>query len=437
MLKNLLEKIFNLSFYQTSPRVEIVAGFTTFLTLAYIIFINPEILGLSGVPESSAFTATCLASMLGCFLVAFLANYPIAIAPGMALNVYFTYIIVLTLGFTWHQALSAVLIAGIIFLLLTIFRIRQLIIHAIPRCINIATAAGIGLLIGIIALKNAGIIVSNQHTLVQLGNIASAPVLLCFCGFFLIAILDHYRVPGAILISIICISIIALILHKTSYYGVFDLPPSVAPSFFAFDFHHLFTKEGIAIIFTFVIVALFDSSGTLIGVLHDIKPMNTPAEKKRLGRALMSDSIATVAGSILGTSSTSTFIESAAGVRAGGRTGLTALTIGILFLFSLFLSPLAKMIPTFATAPALLFISCMMLKHMSHIEWLDLSEAIPSALTMMMIPFTFSIANGIGLGFISYVIIKFATGKWKELNLPLLILAALFVVYFFADAMSL
>lgn len=436
-MQSILEKWFSLSLYKTTPRIEITAGLTTFLTMAYIIFINPVILSYAGLPESSAFTATCCSAIIGCALLAFLANYPIAIAPGMGLNVYFTYVTVLTLGFTWQQGLACVLIAGIIFFFMTVTRVRQGILNAIPHSISMATAAGIGLFIGVIALKNAGIIVANKNTLMQLGSIASAPVLLCFLGFFLIAILDHYRIPGAILISIISISIIALLFKQTTYYGILDIPPSVGPSFFAFQFHGLFTKPGIAIIFTFVIVALFDSSGTLIGLLHDIKPMFTPEEKKRIGHALMADSVATIGGAMMGTSTTSPFIESAAGVRAGGRTGLTALTVAILFILALFFSPLAKMIPPFATAPAMLFISCMMLKHMAHLDWQDLSESIPAAITMMMIPFTFSIADGIGLGFISYTIIKALTGKWKSLNPTLLILSILFVIYFFTDVSTL
>ncbi len=305
------------------------------------------------------------------------------------------------------------------------------ILHYIKAApIITATAAGIGLFIGMIALHKAGIIAGNKDTLLQLGNIASLPALLALLGFFLTAMLDHFKIPGSIVIVIILLTLLALGFGLTHYQGIVSTPPSLSTTLFAANTHSLWSAQGIVIIFTFVMVALFDSSGTLIGVLHDTKLIQHTKGKKQLSRALLADSFACIAGALLGTSTTTTYIESSAGVKAGGRTGLTAITIGLLFILALFLAPLAKLVPDFAATPALLFISCMMLKNMKDIHWDDLSEAIPSAITMIMIPFSFSIADGIGLGFISYVVIKLLCGRLKELRFTLIVLAAAFAFYF-------
>jgi AGZA family xanthine/uracil permease-like MFS transporter len=429
-VKRTLDRFFQLRAHGTSIRTEIIAGATTFLTMSYVIFVIPNILSKSGMPAGDIFTATCLAAIVGCVLVGLLANLPIAIAPGLGLNAYFAYMIVLTLGYTWQAALGFVLIAGILFLLLSIFRVRQWLVNAIPKSLIIATAAGLGLFIGMIALKDAGIVISNKSTLLALGNLGTFSAVLALIGFYLIAMLDHYKIPGSIIIVIAFISLVALAFGKTHFHGIVAAPPSLHATFAAATFHNIFNAHGLIIIFTFVMVALFDSSGSLIGILHSTKLLEHEQGKKRLSRALAADSIATIAAALFGTSTTATFIESSSGVRAGGRTGLTALVTGGCFVFALFLSPLAKLIPGFASTPALLFIACMMLKDMKNIEWDDLSEAIPSAITMIMIPFSFSIANGIGLGFISYAVIKLFCGRAKELKPALLIIAAVFVLYF-------
>lgn len=426
-----IEDFFKLKTYHTTIRTEIIAGITTFLTMVYVIFVNPQILHQAGMPYHAVFLATCLTTVVGCLCAGLIANFPSSIAPSMGLNAYFTYVIVLKMGLPWQTALGAVFISGVIFFVLTVFRIRRWIINAIPTSLGIATTAGIGLFIGLIALKNAGIITGDSHTLVQLGNVHTASFVLCFLGFFLIVAFDHYKVTGAIVISILIVSLIALLLGKTHYHGILSLPPSVAPTAFKFSFTDLFNKDGIIVIFTFLLVALFDSSGTLIGLVHEAKlPMNDPDTKQRVAQALMADSLGTLAGSVLGTSTTANYIESTAGIRAGGRTGLTAVVIAILFGFAIFLSPLASMIPVFATAPALLFIASMMLKHMKHIDWDDLSEAIPAAITIIMIPFSFSIANGIGLGFISYLVIKVMTGKISQIKPGVALISAIFFLYF-------
>lgn len=435
-LHSYLDRYFELKAHQTSVRTELTAGLTTFLMMSYIIFVNPTVLSAAGMSYGAVFTATCVTTIIGCLLLGLLANFPIAVAPGLGLNAYFAYMIVQTLGFSWQSALGAVLVAGIVFFLLTVFRVRQWIISAIPHCIITATAAGIGLFIGMIALQKAGIISGNKETLVQLGDIASVPALIALLGFFLTAALDHFKIPGSIIIVILAISLLALSMGLTHWQGLVSLPPSLSPTFLAASTHQLYSAHGLIIIFTFVMVALFDSSGTMIGVLHDTKLIDSPNGKKRLSRALMADSLATTAGALLGTSTTSTYLESAAGVRAGGRTGLTAVVVGLLFVIALFLAPLARLIPGFAATPALLFIACMMLKNMKDIHWDDLSEAIPSAITMIMIPFSFSIANGIGLGFISYVFIKIFCGKARELRPALIILAAVFAFYFIKSSLA-
>ena len=432
-LSTYLAKRFELALYKTTVRNELIAGASTFFTMVYIIFVNPMILAKSGMPATAVFTATCLVVIVACLLVGLLANYPIAIAPSMGLNMYFSYVVVLTFGYSWQTALGAVFISGVLFFLLTLSGIRRLMIEAMPPCISTATAVGIGLFIGMIALQNAGIIVGDPRTLLKLGPLLNVPVLLTLVGFFMIVMFEYYQITGAVVISIFAISMIALVLGYTHFYGVVALPPSLSPTFLHLAIPSLFNKHSIMIIFTFVLVAFFDGVGTLMGVLRHVEPLRPDRQacKRRLKRTLISDSVATILAGLLGTSNTTVYIESAAGIRVGGRTGLTAITVAILFIIALFFSPLVKMMPSFASTPALLFIACMMLKHMGDIQWHDLTQAIPAAVTMIMIPFSFSIADGIGLGIISYVIIQLLCGKIKTVKPMLIVLALLFMVYFF------
>lgn len=425
----MFEKLFKLSDHQTSVRTEVLAGLTTFLTMSYIIFVNPDILSSTGMDRNAVFVATCLAAALGSAIMALVANWPIGMAPGMGLNAFFAFTVVAALGFTWQQALGAVFISGCIFLLLTVTGIRSWLVSGIPKSIRSAIAAGIGLFLALIALKTSGIVVDNPATLVGLGNLGDTGVLLAILGFFVISALDALKIRGAILIGILVVTVLSMVLGVSEFKGVFSMPPSLAPTFFQLDIAGALHTGFLQVILVFVLVEVFDATGTLIGVskraglIEEGKP-------NRLGRALFADSTAIVAGSVLGTSSTTAYVESASGVQAGGRTGLTALVVALLFLAALFIAPLAASVPSYATAPALLYVAGLMMHELVEIEWDDITEATPAALTALVMPFTYSIANGLAFGFISYVILKAVTGKFRDIHLATLLVAALFVIRF-------
>ncbi|CAM5354881.1 NCS2 family permease [Eoetvoesiella caeni] len=432
----MLEKLFKLREHGTTARTEILAGITTFLTMAYIIFVNPAILSTTGMDHNAVFVATCLAAALGTLIMAFVANWPIGMAPGMGLNAFFAFTVVGAMGYSWQQALGAVFISGVVFVILTVTGIRSWLIDGIPKSLRSAIAAGIGLFLAIIALgpNGAGIVVPNKATIVGLGDLSSTPTLFAILGFFIIAALDAMKVRGAILLGIIIITALSMVTGHNEFQGVFSAPPSLAPTFFQLDIMGALHTGFIHVILVLVLVEVFDATGTMIGVAKraGLIPEGKP---NRLGRALFSDSTAIVAGSFLGTSSTTAYIESASGVQAGGRTGLTALVIAILFLLALFFSPLAKTVPGYATAPALLYVAGLMLREITEIDWSDVTEAAPAALAAMIMPFTYSIANGLAFGFISYVILKAATGKFRDIHPATLIVAILFVIKygFFPD----
>ena len=425
----MFERLFKLSEHGTSVRTEVVAGITTFLTMSYIIFVNPDILSTTGMDRDAVFVATCLAAALGSLIMALVANWPIGMAPGMGLNAFFAFTVVAALGFTWQQALGAVFISGVIFLILTVTGVRSWLIAGIPHSLRSAIAAGIGLFLGIIALKNAGIVVDNPATLVGLGDLRQTGPLLAIFGFFVIAVLDAMRVKGAILIGILAVTVLSWILGVSEFRGIVSAPPSIMPTFMQLDIMGALHGGLIHVILVFVLVEVFDATGTLIGVA---KRANLIQEGKqsRLGRALLADSTAIVAGSLMGTSSTTAYVESASGVQAGGRTGLTAFVIAVFFLAALFISPLAASVPTYATAPALLYVAGLMMRELTEIEWDDLTEAAPAALTALAMPFTYSIANGLAFGFVSYVVLKVCTGRWNILHPATQIVAALFVIRF-------
>ncbi|QEY25637.1 NCS2 family permease [Neisseria zalophi] len=418
----LLERLFKLNEHGTNVRTELLAGFTTFLTMCYIVIINPSILSITGMDFGAVFVATCISAAIGCFIMGALANYPIALAPGMGLNVYFTFSVVSGMKVPWQVALAAVFVSGIIFLLFSFFKIREMLVNALPMSLKMAIAAGIGLFLALIALKNAGLIVGSPDTLVKMGEffvieegvkLPNWPVLLALLGFFLIVVLDYFRIRGAIIISIFAVTLLAIVMGLTEFQGVIDPIPSVAPTFMQMDFNGLFNGSMIAVIFVFFLVDLFDSTGTLVGVSHRAGLL-VDGKLPRLKKALFADSTAIVAGAVLGTSSTTPYIESASGVSAGGRTGLTAVTVGILMLACLWFSPLAKTVPAFATAPALLYIGVQMLRSVIEIDWKDITEAAPAFLTIVFMPFTYSIADGIAMGFISYAVIKLLCGRTKD-----------------------
>jgi AGZA family xanthine/uracil permease-like MFS transporter len=424
----MLERLFQLKAHNTNVRTEILAGITTFLAMAYILFVNPSILGATGMDKGALFVATCLAAAIGSATMGIIANYPIALAPGMGLNAFFTYTVVLHLGHTWQVALGAVFISAVIFFALSILRIREWIINAIPLPLRSAIAAGIGLFLALIALQNAGIVVKHDVTMLSLGDLAKPAPVLATLGFFLIIALERLKVRGAVLIGILAVTIVAMLLGFSEFNGVMSMPPSLAPTFLQLDIRGALDVGLISVIFAFLFVDLFDNSGTLIGVAKRAGLMDKNGHMPKMGRALIADSTAAMAGSLLGTSTTTSYIESAAGVSAGGRTGLTAIVVAILFLLALFFAPLASSVPAYATAPALLFVAVLMASGLAEIDWDDLSVAAPVVITALAMPFTYSIANGIAFGFIAWTGIKLLSGQWRELNPALVILSVLFVV---------
>lgn len=426
----MLEKLFQLKAHNTNVRTEILAGVTTFLTMAYILFVNPAILGETGMDKGAIFVATCLAAAIGSALMGLIANYPIALAPGMGLNAFFTYTVVLHMGHSWQVALGAVFISATLFFLLSIFRIREWIVNSIPLPLRSAIAAGIGLFLALIALKEAGLVVDNPATLVGLGDLHSPGPLLAILGFVLIVALEARRVTGAVMIGILVVTAIAIGLGVTPFGGIVSMPPSLAPTFLELDIMGALDVGMISVIFAFLFVDLFDNTGTLIGVAKRAGLMSKDGHLPKMGRALIADSAAAMGGSLLGTSTTTSYIESASGVAAGGRTGLTAIVVAVLFLLALFFAPLAGTVPAFATAPALLFVAVLMTSGLAEIDWDDITVAAPVVITALAMPLTFSIANGIAFGFIAWVVIKALAGRFKEINPALVVLAAIFVAKF-------
>ncbi|MGB3718227.1 MAG: guanine permease [Proteobacteria bacterium] len=426
----MLERYFELERYGTTVRTEIVAGVTTFMTMAYIIFVNPQILADAGMDQGAVFVATCLAAAFASAFMGLFANYPIALAPGMGLNAYFTYGVVKGLGYSWETALGAVFLSGVLFLIVSLTRIREWVIDSIPISLKLAIAAGIGMFLAIIGLKSAGIIQASPATLVTLGDLKSLPVALSIIGFLLMVALDARNVPGAIIIGILAVTAAGIALGVGSFGGIFSLPPSIAPVFLKLDILGALEVGLIAIVFTFFFVDVFDNTGTLLGVAHKAGLVGPDGKLPRLRRALTVDSTAAMVGAALGTSTTTSYIESAAGVNAGGRTGLTAVVVAVLFLAALFISPLAGSIPAYATAPALVYVACMMMAAIKDVDFSDATEYAPAVVTVVAMPLTFSIAHGIAFGFIAYTGIKLLAGRFSDIRPAVAILAVLFVLKF-------
>jgi adenine/guanine/hypoxanthine permease len=426
----MLEKYFQLAAHGTTVRTELLAGLTTFLTMAYIIFVNPDILSAAGMPKDAVFVATCLAAALGSAIMGLYANYPIALAPGMGLNAYFAFAVVGGMGFTWQQALGAVFLSGCLFVLVSLFKLRELIVNAIPRSLKLAISAGIGLFLAIIGLKNAGIIAAHPATFVTLGDLHQPGPIFAALGFFLIVALEQRKVPGAIILGILAVTVAAIAVGLAPFGGIVALPPSMAPTFMQMDVAGALNAGLLAVILTFFLVELFDASGTLIGVAHRAGLLDKDGKLPRLKNALLADSTAIVAGAGMGTSSTTAYIESAAGTSVGGRTGLTAVTVAVLFLAALFFAPLAGTVPAFATAPALCYVAVLMIRGLAEIDWEDLTEATPAVITAITMPFTFSIAHGIAFGFVSYAAIKLLAGRVKDLTPMVVIIALVFMLKF-------
>ncbi|MFC0133512.1 guanine permease [Massilia eurypsychrophila] len=406
-----------------------MAGLTTFLTMAYIIFVNPTILGDAGMPKDAVFVATCLAAAIGSLIMGLYANYPIGMAPGMGLNAYFAYAVVLGMGVPWQTALGAVFLSGCLFVLVSVLGLREMIVNGIPPSLRTAISVGLGMFLALIALKSAGLVVANPATMVTAGDLHKAPALMAIFGFMLIVTLDRLKVKGAILIGIVAVTVLSFFFGDNKYNGLVSAPPPIAPTLLQLDVPAALSMGLLNVVLVFFLVELFDATGTLMGVANRAGLL-VEGKMKRLNKALLSDSVAIVAGSALGTSSTTAYIESAAGVQAGGRTGLTAVTVAVLFLACLFIAPLAGVVPAYATAPALLFVACLMLRELGEIDWSDTTESVPAAITALVIPFTYSIAEGIAFGFITYAVLKLTTGRAREVKPVVWIIAAVFVFRF-------
>ncbi|KQT46582.1 guanine permease [Methylobacterium sp. Leaf456] len=425
----LLERWFRLSEHGTTVRTELLAGLTTFLTMAYIVFINPNILADAGMPKGAVFVATCLVAALGSMVMALYANYPIALAPGMGLNAYFAYVVVLQIGYTWQAALGAVFISGCLFLAVTLTGLRSVIVDGIPRSMRIAITVGIGLFLAIIALKNAGVVAASPATFVTVGDLHKPSTVLAVIGFLMVAALSVRRVKGALLATILTITALSFAFADNTFQGVVSLPPSIAPTLFALDISGALTGGILNVVLVFFLVELFDATGTLMGVANRAGLL-TEGKMDRLDRALMADSSSIFAGALLGTSSTTAYLESASGVEEGGRTGLTAATVAVLFLACLFFAPLAGSVPAYATAPALFYVACLMLHELVDLDWDDLTEVIPACVTALLMPFTYSIANGVAFGFITYAVLKGLTGRAREVKPIVWVIAAVFLFKF-------
>ena len=425
----MLKKLFGFDSSQTTIRKEIVAGITTFLTMSYILAVNPAMFSeLEGMPGGSVFTATALAAIVGCLAMAFIGKLPFGLAPGMGLNAFFVYSVCMGMGYSWQFALTAVLIEGLIFILLTVTNVREAIVNAIPLSLRNAIGAGIGLFIAFIGLKSAGVVVDDPATLVALGDVTSGSALLAFIGLVITGFMYARNIPGAILIGIIITMLIGIPLGVTEFRGILSTPDSVGPIFYKFEWSQVLTLDMLVVVFTFLFIDMFDTVGTLVGVCTKAKMTDEKGNIYRLKEAFMADSIATTIGAILGTSTTTTYVESAAGVAQGGRSGLTALSVAGCFAIALFFSPLFLSIPAAATAPALIIVGLLMLEPVKNIPFDDFSESIPAFVCLIAMPLTYSISNGILLGMIAYVLMNMICGKFKKLSPMMYILAILFIL---------
>ncbi|MGA9617628.1 MAG: NCS2 family permease [Serratia proteamaculans] len=426
--QGLLGRAFKLKQHGTTARTETIAGITTFLTMVYIVFVNPQILGAAGMDTQAVFVTTCLIAAFGSILMGLLANLPVALAPAMGLNAFFAFVVVGAMGISWQIGMGAIFWGAVGLLLLTIFRVRYWMIANIPMSLRVGITSGIGLFIGMMGLKNAGIVVANPDTLVTIGSLTSHNVLLGALGFFIIAVLSSRNFHAAVLVSIVVTTLIGWALGDVKYGGVFSMPPNITSVVGQVDLAGALNIGLAVVIFSFMLVNLFDSSGTLIGVTDKAGLTDATGKFPRMKQALYVDSISSVAGSFVGTSSVTAYIESSAGVSVGGRTGLTAVVTGILFLLVIFLSPLAGMVPAYAAAGALIYVGVLMTSSLARVKWDDLTEAVPAFVTAVMMPFSFSITEGIALGFISYCVMKLGTGRWREISPCVVVVALLFVL---------
>ena len=429
-MKQTLDQIFKLQDNHTTIKKEFLAGFTTFITMAYIIFVNPQIMALSGMDQGAIFVGTCLAAAIACFVMGFFANWPIGLAPGMGLNAFFTYTVVGEMGYSWEVALGAVFLAGVLFFIMSITRLRAWMISSIPINLRIAMGAGVGLFIGLIGLKNGGIIVGNQATLLSLGEFSQIETLLAAIGFLIISILSVRKVTGAIIIGILATTLIAYFIGLIEFNGIVSYPPEIAPTFMKLDILGALNLGMLTIIMSFLFVNLFDTTGTLLGVASRANLISNDENSDGLNKALKADSSASIFGTFFGCSPVTSYVESSAGVEAGGRTGLTSIVVGLLFLFAMFLSPLASIIPPYATAGALIYVAILMLSGMEKLNWSSTAELLPALVIIVMIPLTFSIADGIALGFLTYVFLKIFNGEYNDIASGAWFLTLIFISKF-------
>ena len=414
-MKQTLEQIFKLKDNNSSIKNEILAGFTTFLTMAYIIFVNPQMMSQTGMDQGAIFVGTCLAASIACLFMGIYANWPIGLAPGMGLNAFFTYTVVGDMGYSWEIALGAVFLAGILFFVMSITNLRRWMIDSIPSNLRIAIGSGVGLFIGFIGLQSGGIIISNSATFLSLGDFTKYETILSAIGFLLISVLAVRKVTGAILIGVLTITIIALFSGLIQYNGILAYPPELAPTLMKLDILGALDITMISIIMSFLFVNLFDTTGTLLGVASRANLVDADGESNTLNKALLADSSSSIFGTFFGCSPVTSYVESSAGVEAGGRTGLTAVVVGILFIIAIFFSPLAAMVPPYATAGALIYVAILMLTGIEKLNWSNSIEILPALIIIIMIPLTFSIADGIALGFLSYIVLKISAGEISKI----------------------
>ena len=429
-MKTFLSNFFKLAENNTDINRELMAGLTTFITMAYIIFVNPQLMASSGMDQGASFVGTCLAAALACLVMGIFANWPVGLAPGMGLNAFFTFTVVGEMGYSWQVALGAVMIAGVLFFLMSVTPLRRWMLDSIPLNLRIAMGSGVGLFIGFIGLKSGGIIVANGATFVSMGDLTNPETLMAALGFILIAGLSVRNVPGAIIIGVLTITLLALGLGFVEYQGLVAYPPDVSSTFLQLDILGALDVAMVAVIASFLFVNLFDTAGTLLGVANRANLVDDQGQVKNLDKALKADSSSSIFGALLGCAPVTSYVESSAGVEAGGRTGLTAVAVGIFFLLAIFFSPLALMVPAYATAGALIYVAILMLGGMEKLNWGDATELLPALIIIVMIPLTFSIANGIALGFLSFIILKIASGNTRNISSGAWFLGAIFISKF-------
>ena len=429
-MTQLLERLFKLESHGTNPKKELIAGLTTFVTMAYIILVNPQIMSAAGMDPGASFVGTCIAAAFACFAMGLYANWPVGLAPGMGLNAFFTFTVVIEMGYSWEVALGAVFLAGILFVIMSVTPLRRWMLDSIPMNLRVAMGSGVGLFVGFIGLKSGGLIVANDSNFLSLGDFSKTETVLSGLGFLLISVLAIRKVPGAIILGVMVVTVSAMLFGLVQFQGLVSMPPDLAPTFMKLDIMGALDLTMVSIVISFLFVNLFDTAGTLLGVANRANLIDENGDVKNLDRALKADSTSSVVGAFFGCAPVTSYVESSAGVEAGGRTGLTAVVVGLLFLLAIFFSPLASIVPAYATSGALIYVAILMLGGMEKLDWTDTTELVPSLIMIVMIPLTFSIANGIALGFISYVVIKAFVGEIKSVSSGAWFLFAVFVAKF-------